>query len=201
MMWYVIKYALSCHEYHAVLQLSYRCTRLGAWSALRLWKMVRGARHWKSRPRQRTAPSPLSMTSWAWDSEMKRMTCVPCTDMKTSPISYALIYLFTYSTLYTVYCILYTIELYEGSIQVSNIKKSNHNTSIHLRGLKYEKCLCLLQGKNLLACCQQNLVQRFFHWSPMALRESQRVSESLSSKLIMWKKKLQIQISTHVVAT
>ena len=106
MTWYVIKYVLSCHEYHAVLQLSYRCTRLGALSALRLWKMVRGARHWKSRPRQRTAPSPLSMTSWAWDSEMKRMTCVPCADMKTSPISYALIYLFTYSTLYTVYSIL-----------------------------------------------------------------------------------------------
>ena len=88
--------------------------------------MVRGARHWKSRPRQRTAPSPLSMTSWAWDSdyEMKRMTCVPCTDMYTLAISYTLMYCITYSALYTVYRIhLYTV--YKGSIQVSNIKKSS----------------------------------------------------------------------------
>jgi hypothetical protein len=26
-----------------------------------LWKMVRGARHWKSRPLHRTAPSPATM--------------------------------------------------------------------------------------------------------------------------------------------
>lgn len=142
MMWYVIKYApfmswISCRASTVISLYSAWCFECfapvedGAWrTALEVASAAADSTFTSLHDQLslRFRDETNDMCAMYWHENIPYIIC--------TNILYHLQYI-----VYWVYCMLYTIELYEGSIQVSNIKKSNHNTSIHIRyirGLKWE---------------------------------------------------------------